>query len=160
MNKEKMTTFGCFEFLPNLATLIIFRYKSYQDPDGASLYAEPLVAACFLLFWTASASSARTLSVSSQPIHASVMETAYLRPDFPSLGIFWLPSLMCDSIMTLMMASSPAAIWVASSWATLGWFLWFFSELPWLGYMSVFLFSSMFGRAKTYLQSTMSLGLA
>jgi hypothetical protein len=36
------------------------------------------------------------------------------------------------SIMTPMMASSPFSICSASVDATLGWFLWSFSELPWL----------------------------
>jgi hypothetical protein len=40
---------------------------------------------------TAFASTSRTDSVSSQPIHASVILTPYFRPDLPSFGTFWLP---------------------------------------------------------------------
>ena len=46
-----------------------------------------------LLFLTAAASLARTASVSSQLIQASVMLTPYLRPALPSLGTFWLPKI-------------------------------------------------------------------
>jgi len=38
------------------------------------------------------ASISRTDSVSSQPMHASVILTPYFRPDLPSLGTFWFPA--------------------------------------------------------------------
>ena len=40
---------------------------------------------------TAAASSSRTVTVSCQPMHASVMLTPYFRPVLPSGGTFWLP---------------------------------------------------------------------
>jgi hypothetical protein len=40
---------------------------------------------------TALASDSSTVSVSSQPIHASVMDTPYFRPALPSAGTFWFP---------------------------------------------------------------------
>ena len=45
-----------------------------------------------LLFFTEFARSSSTVSVSSQPMQASVMETPYFRPALPSGGIFWLPT--------------------------------------------------------------------
>lgn len=57
---------------------------------------------------TADARSSSTVMVVSQLMHASVMLTPFLRPDGPSAGTFWAPSLMFDSIMTPMIPSSPA----------------------------------------------------
>jgi hypothetical protein len=41
-------------------------------------------------------------------MHASVILTPFFKPDGPSGGTFWLPSLIFDSIMTPMMEDSPA----------------------------------------------------
>jgi hypothetical protein len=90
------------------------------------------------LLLTAKAKISRTDSVSSQPMHASVMLTPYFKPALPSLGTFWLPDAMLDhilpclyaigdvpslillSIITPIMEFSPLAIWLATSAATLG----------------------------------------
>lgn len=61
---------------------------SFLSEDHQAL---PLVVRTFLRFWTASASSASTFSVSSQPMHASVMLTPYFKPSLPSFGTFWAP---------------------------------------------------------------------
>lgn len=96
-----------------------------------TFYCTPLAEPFFdLLSATAEAKSSRTVTVVSQSMQASVMETPFFRPLGPSAGTFWLPSLMLDSIMTPTMPVSPPRIWVAMSLATRGWFRWFLLELP------------------------------
>lgn len=75
-----------------------------------------------LLALTAAASSLSMISVDAKLTQASVTLTPYLSWD-KSSGIFWLPSLMLDSIMTPMMAFSPLVTCLATSLHTLGWFL-------------------------------------
>lgn len=67
------------------------------------------------------ASSSSTSTVESQLMQASVMDTPFFRALGPSVGTFWFPSLMLDSIMTPTIPSSPALIWSATVFATLGW---------------------------------------
>lgn len=70
-------------------------FKSFPD---SFVYAWPFVPFAVFprpsrRFRTACARVSRTFSVSSQPMHASVMLTPYLRPAFPSFGTFCAPSL-------------------------------------------------------------------
>jgi len=69
---------------------------------------------------TASARPSRTSTVVSQLMQASVMLTPVFRPDGPSGGTFWLPSLMLDSIMTPIIDISPARSCSPMTFATFG----------------------------------------
>ena len=84
----------------------------------------------FLLARTASASSSKTSTVVFQSIQASVILIPFFKASGPSGGTFWAPSWMLDSIITPVMAVSPAEICWAIVVATRGWLRWFFCELP------------------------------
>jgi len=71
---------------------------------------------------TAKARSLSTVTVSSQLMQASVIDTPFLSPATPSAGTSWRPSLILLSIMTPMMPSSPARSCSAIEAATSGWF--------------------------------------
>lgn len=78
-----------------------------------------------LLSLTACAKFSKTLTVLSQPIQASVIETPFFSAAAPPRsggGTSWRPSFKFDSIMTPTMLSSPAEICAAISAATMGWF--------------------------------------
>src|SRR5271170_6978241 len=90
-----------FLFRPRFFPFCTYDFHLGTNPYACPLTPFPFVNASFslafsastsLLLLTASASISSTDSVSSHPIHASVMETPYLRQALPSAGTFWLPS--------------------------------------------------------------------
>jgi hypothetical protein len=111
-----------FLILPFCTPLLLLIFYTQPLALPITTYA-PLTAFLFLtlLSLTAAARSSSTVTVLSQSMHASVIDTPFLSPAGPSAGTFWLPSWMLDSIMSATMAVSPSRSWSATTLATLGW---------------------------------------
>jgi hypothetical protein len=89
-NLSQIKTF--FSLLPSYK-MVSRTFDLNSNKKSESLYECPLCLFKISRLWaTDFASNSRTDSVSSQPIHASVILTPYFRPDLPSLGTFWLPT--------------------------------------------------------------------